>query len=127
MLCALIITLISVWTYIIWSLVRQSQTFLGRENGTSLIRSMLHLCSKKFVSAFYYVRIAIGLSTINNEKEYIVRITSDYFCAGITHNASGEIISAAPILNWMVGRYIFHVKPYCDKKGWLWNSLNMQN
>lgn len=52
----------------------------------------------------------------------MIRITTNYFCAGaIIEN--GEIVKAAPILQWMVGRKVAYIKAYCDRRKWEWKEL----
>lgn len=49
----------------------------------------------------------------------LVRITSNYFCAGILIDKIHLVcVEAAPILKYMKNKKFNWIKSYCDKKGW---------
>jgi hypothetical protein len=56
------------------------------------------------------------------EKEVLVRITSDYFCAGIVFK-DDYVCETAPILKWSKNRSFFWMKKYCEKKKWKFEKL----
>jgi hypothetical protein len=47
----------------------------------------------------------------------MIRITAPYFCAGAVVY-KGEVIDAAPIINWMIGKTIAELRRYCARKGY---------
>lgn len=51
-----------------------------------------------------------------NRKLY--RVLAPHFVAGFEAQC-GLIVSAAPILNWAVGRHLFDVMGYAARKNWV--------
>ena len=49
--------------------------------------------------------------------DQLYQVTSPYFCAGLV-TKGGQIVMAAPILRWAIGRTIGYMQNYCQRKGW---------
>jgi hypothetical protein len=52
----------------------------------------------------------------------LVRITGEFFCAGVEHK-NGFVVRAAPILKYMIGWNGSKVAAYCNKRGWKWEKV----
>jgi hypothetical protein len=52
----------------------------------------------------------------------MIQITSDYFCAAVIVEHE-RVVSAAPILYYMVGWTVDRVMWYCDKKQWKYKTV----
>ena len=50
-------------------------------------------------------------------ERHLWQVTSPDFCAGIITQGA-EVIEAAPILRWTVGKDTAYLRSYFDKKGW---------
>jgi len=50
--------------------------------------------------------------------ESVITVDSGYFCAGIIVSDNDEIIDAAPILKWAIGKDMKWLIGYCGRKGW---------
>lgn len=48
----------------------------------------------------------------------LIRISSNYFVAGIDVGKLGRIMKAAPILKYMIGWTVPEVQAYCKHKRW---------
>ena len=66
----------------------------------------------------------------------LIRITSDYFCAGAELDPiHSTCINAAPIIKYMRNKSFKWIHSYCNKKNWKlefksskkWNILNNEN
>jgi len=54
-------------------------------------------------------------------RNYLCQITAPHFCAGLVVRRGARdmtVIQAAPILRYMIAWSASRVRPYCERKGW---------
>lgn len=51
-------------------------------------------------------------------SDVLVRIVAPHFVAGVIGQRNGAVITAAPIVRYMVGWTGDQVAAYCSRKGW---------
>jgi len=51
-------------------------------------------------------------------NNFLIRITSTYFCCGVEFNEKYKVVKTAPIVKWMKNKEWKFIYDYCKKKGW---------
>jgi len=49
--------------------------------------------------------------------DYILVIDAPHYYAAVI-SRNGKIIDAAPVLNWAVGKKLYDINRYCERKGY---------
>lgn len=66
-----------------------------------------------------------GAQMRNTSDDELVRVVAPHFVAGILIDVdTRQVVAAAPILHWAVGRQLDWLLGYFVRKGWAWEKLN---